>query len=445
MKKIVVVGGGVAAKGFLGAASSFLKDAQFTMIRSNPRGPVPCGIPYAFGTLDDPNMNQSPDKPLLDAGVEMIIDDVTGIDRKSKEVSLRSGGPIKYDKLVLATGSHPIVPPFEGRDLDGIYTLKKDLDDVVRLKSEIDKAESITIVGGGFIGVELADEISKMGKNMTLVELAPNCLNVAFEPEISQKIEGLLSQKGINVLTKTAVQGFRGEGRVEKVVLSDGREIDSDMVFLAIGAQPNIEIAKLAGLATDGRSGVFVDEFQMTSDEDILAIGDCASKRDLFTKGFSNVRLASVAAKEGRNAAYSLLGMKSPLAPSGVSNLFSTAIDGNFFAAAGMTKSQCKDRELDVIEIRLSASNRHPASLPDSEKISGIFFFDRKDLRLMGAQLCGNQQVAETINAIGVAMQENATAFNLYGYNYGTHPLGTSSPNHYVMHQAARKAISSFL
>lgn len=444
MEKIVVIGGGVGAKGFFGASFALNENLEYTLIRSNAKGPVPCGIPYALGTLEDPNQNISTDKNLLDNDVNMVIDDAVRIDPKERFVETRTGQIFPYDKLVLATGSHPVFPPFPGKELKGIHVIEKDLDKVAALKPEVEAARSVLIVGGGFIGVELADEIAKMGnKKITLVELANHCLNVAFESHISEEIEETLKSHKIDVLTGAGVESFEGQEQVERVKLNDGRLLEADLVFVAIGASPNADLARQIGLELDERKAVKVNEFQQTSDENIFAIGDCASKIDIFTGKASNIRLASIAAKEGRNAAMNLTGRKKPLSVQGIMNLFSTSVGNYYYAAAGMTKAQCIGEGFDVLEVKVDAANQHPATLPGTVKIRSLFFFDKKDLKLLGAQIIGDKAVAEMVNALGIALQNQVTAMDLFSYNYGTHPLGTASPNHYVFHQAGLKAIAT--
>ena len=441
MKKVVVIGGGVAAKGFASAALALHDDIDLTVIRSNKRGPVPCGIPYAFGTLKDANDNISSDQGLIDNGLKLVINDVTEIDRENKTVTLNDDSKVNYDKLVISTGSLPVLPPFEGINLEGIHVIEKDLDVVVELRKKVEAAKSVVIVGGGFIGVELADEINKLGnKNITLVELAPHVLNVAFESDISEEIESSLTKKDIRIATGIAVESFKGNEKVEKVVLNNGEELDADIVFLSIGAYPNTKLADACGLKVE-RAGVIVDDFQKTSDESIFAIGDCASKQDLFSDDYSRVRLASIAAKEGRNAAYNLFENKRVLAPVGICNLFSTCVDGKYYAATGMTKAQCETAGFEVIQIEQSAHDKHPITLPNTKKIDGKFFFDKESMLLLGAQLSGPQLVAEVINSVGIAVQNKATAYDIYAYNYASHPMGTASPNKYIMHQAGLKAL----
>ena len=445
MKKVVIIGGGVGAKSFASTASKLYSDLDVTMVRSNKRGPVPCGIPYALGSMENPNDNQSPDKPFIEAGTHLLIEDVEQVDPSGKRILLKSGDWMSYDKLVMATGSTPIFPPFEGKDLSGIHVIEKDLDVVVALRKEVEAAKDVVIVGGGFIGVELADEISHWtGKNITLVELAPCCLSVAFEPTYSKKIEGLLQGKNINVRTGVGMESFQGDeqGKVNSVTLSNGERLTADLVFMAIGAKPEVSLAKEAGLTVDPFGAVQVNEFQQTSDENIYAVGDCASKIDLYNKKPSNIRLASVAAREGRNAAMNIKSPVRPLNIEGITNLFSTAVEGVYFGAVGMTLEQIQKEGYQAVTVHVNEMNRHPAGLPGSSTIDGTFFFRKEDLLLLGAQLEGKEQIAEMINALGIAVQNQDTAYDLFGYNYGTHPLGTTSPNKYIFHQAGTKAIA---
>ncbi|WP_207645338.1 FAD-dependent oxidoreductase [Fusibacter sp. 3D3] len=215
-----------------------------------------------------------------------------------------------------------------------------------------------------------------------------------------------------------------------------------DLVFVAIGAYPNVSLAEKMELELDEKKSIKVNVFQQTSNENIFAIGDCASKSDIFTGKASNVRLASIAAKEGRNAAINLLKQEESAPVQGIMNLFSTSINNVYYAAAGMTKHQCEQTGFQILEVRLNAPNMHPGTLPGMVMTNGTFFFDKATLKLLGVQLSGDKAVAEMINAFGIAIQNHATAKDLYSYNYGTHPLGTASPNVYIMHQTGLYALA---
>lgn len=443
MKKIIVVGGGVAAKGFLSAGVKLHPEANFTFIRRNEKAPVPCGIPYAFGTLENPYDNVSSDQGLLDAGVELKIDEVLEVDHVGKSVKLASGEYLCYDRLVMATGAEAIVPPFRGRELDNIEVILKDLDIIARYRERIEEAKKIVIVGGGFIGVEMADEISKLGnKNITVVELADHILSAAFDERYCKEAEKLLKDQDINVMTKIGVTAFEGGESVERVVLSDGQMLEADLVFLSIGVRPEVSLAVDMGLSGDGRNGITVDDYQYTSDPSILAIGDCAAKTDLITGKPSGVKLASVAAREGRIAAANLFEKVLQTEPRGISSLFSTAIDGVYFGATGMTHAQLIREGIPHEVVEVKTIDRHPISLPDASEMIGSFMFAKGDGRLLGCQIRGASQVAEAINFMGYALQEKASAYDLYTLNYASHPMGTASPNKYLVHLAGTEMMS---
>ncbi|MCD6436401.1 MAG: FAD-dependent oxidoreductase [Clostridiales bacterium] len=442
MKSVVVIGGGVAAKGFLSAGMALHKDTKFTFIRNCEKSPVPCGIPYSLGTLKDPYDNTSSDQPLINKGIDLIVDEVVDVDVENKLVKLEKGNDVAYDKLVVATGAMPFVPPFPGKDLKNIEVIIKDSDVVKSQKDKILAAKNIVVVGGGFIGVEIADEITKLGgKNITIVELARNILSAAFDVKYCEEAEGLLRDKGINVLTKVGVTEFKGTDKVEKVVLADGSELDADFVLLSIGVKANVDLGLKIGLNGDPRSGIIVDAYQQTSNPDILAIGDCASKVDLITGKPSGIKLASIAAREGRVAAANIFSKTMATEPKGVTSLFATAIDGVYFGATGMTHEQLVRENIGHEVIELKTTDRHPETLPDASVMVGNFMFAKENGKLLGCQMRGASQIAEAINFLGYALQQNATAQDLFVLNYASHPMGTASPNKYLAHMAATEML----
>jgi NADH oxidase (H2O2-forming) len=238
-----------------------------------------------------------------------------------------------------------------------------------------------------------------------------------------------------------SVQEFRGENAVEEVVLSNGSIIKADLVFLNIGAKPDTVLAKRAKLDITPRGNISIDSFMYTSHPDVLAIGDCASKVDFFTGKESGIMLASVAAREGRIAACNLFNRNFQVKPFGVVSIFSTCIDGVYFGSAGLSEEAAKKSGYRCSAINVEAPDKHPKALPDTKQLKAVFIFDQETGLLLGAQLIGGVQVAEIANIIGFAIQERNTAHQILGKVYGTHPLATSSPNHYIIHVAAREMV----
>ena len=198
MKKtdLLVIGG--SAGGILAAqmARKAYGDIDITLIRDTETVMVPCGIPYIFGTLRDIKKNIIPDKMLEIANVNLIIDSAEAIDRKNKLVSTKDNGDINYKKLIIATGSLPIIPTFiPGYDLENVFPILKGEDYLSRIFDKLDRAKNIVVIGGGFIGVEFAEQVRMLDKNVTLVEMADACLWQAFDKEYTDDIEDIYHEK----------------------------------------------------------------------------------------------------------------------------------------------------------------------------------------------------------------------------------------------------------
>ncbi|MBC7323897.1 MAG: FAD-dependent oxidoreductase, partial [Moorella sp. (in: Bacteria)] len=206
------------------------------------------------------------------------IAEVTAIDPGGKCITTAFGEKIVYDKLILATGSSPAPPALKGAELPGVFVLQKELPCLKNMQNYLAKARNLVIVGGGLSGVELAEACSTNPRlHVTIVEQLPRCLARVFDEEFCILIEEKLRQRGVELISATAAEELQGQHRVEQVRLTGGRTLPADMVVLATGAVPNTRLARQAGLATDEKSGILVDEYMRTSDTAIFAIGDCAA------------------------------------------------------------------------------------------------------------------------------------------------------------------------
>ncbi|MCD6523569.1 MAG: FAD-dependent oxidoreductase, partial [Thermococcus sp.] len=301
---VVIIGASAGGLTTAISARKFYPDKSVLVIRKEKVGMVPCGIPYIFGTLKSVDDDILPVKKFLEPlGIEILTDEVTDIDPKKKVVKTKSGKEIAWEKLVLATGSRPAKPDFPGVDLDGIYTVPKDYEYLKKLRERVEEAEKIVIVGGGFIALEVGDEIRKLGKDVTLV-VRSRLLRSSFDPEFSRIVEERLKEAGIKIVYGQ-VERFLGNGKVEKVKLLDGSEIPADLVILSTGYRPNVELAIKAGLKVT-RYGIWTDEYMRTSHPDIFAVGDCVEHRDFFTGKPHPLMLASTATFEARIAGANL-------------------------------------------------------------------------------------------------------------------------------------------
>jgi len=275
--ELVIVGGSL---GGIQSAMCVQKHHQLTdilVIRREQKVMVSCGIPYIYGTLGgDVDKCIIPDKIL--GAAELKVDEVVSIDRKAKTVTLRSGETIGYEKLVLGTGSRPIRPPIPGADMKNVYVVTKDPEYLHALADSMNQARHIVVIGGGFIGVEFADECRKRGHDVTIVELLEHCLQLVCTEALSLRAEEVLQERGVNLRTGNAVKAIGGGDRVEFVELDSGEQIKCDMVIMGIGVAANTSLAEEAGLEIGPTRGIKVDEFQRTNDPDVFAVGDCAEK-----------------------------------------------------------------------------------------------------------------------------------------------------------------------
>lgn len=445
---IAIIGGSAAG---LAAVAGLLRrhpNKKITMIRNVDQTVVPCGIPYVYGTLKTVTKNIIPDTMMEQAGINIIKKHVDKLDRETKTITFDDGETLSYEKMILSTGSKPFVPPIPGATLDNVFCIQKDPTHLQNIYEALDPATNIVVIGGGFIGVEMAEQIAKMAehttvKNIRLIEMMPRCLMLACEEAFCEVAENELRELGIEVMTNSQVKAIHGDTKVTGVELANGEMINADVVVIGIGAAPNIDLAVEAGLTADPRSGVAVDAYLRTNDPDIYSAGDCASKFSFLTGQPSAIRLASIAATEGTIAAGNLYNPK-PRKTLGALGAFATKVGNRSIAAAGLTTQAAKQENIEVFVGEAVASNMHPGSLPNAIADMKVKLLFRKDnQQIVGGHVCGGDSSAELANAIAVAIQAKQTAHDLSVMQYATHPLLTASPVMYQLMVAADNALAA--
>ncbi|MBN1554086.1 MAG: FAD-dependent oxidoreductase [Phycisphaerae bacterium] len=437
---IVVLGGSAAGITAAITARRHHPDKSILLIRKETKVPIPCGIPYIYGTLTDADKNLIPDAILETNKVDLRVGEATKIDRAGRAVLL-GDDRIEYERLILATGSVPTQPPIPGVDMEGVYIILKDVDYLRQLQRKLQDASNVVIIGCGFIGIEFADEINKIkGKNVTILEVAPNCLKLSYDDEFCEEMETHLRGRGITVYTSTAVEQIAGEGRVREVRLNDGTVIPADLVILGIGAKANVALAKEAELRLGLTGGVAVDRTMQTSDPNIFACGDCAEKISFFGGGPSPLKLASIAQLEARIAGANVFGLRRE--SDGTLGVWSTAVGDLAMGTAGLTESMAKDFGYDVVSGTVETPNRHPGCMPGAAPVKVKLVFERHSRTLLGGQVRGSVSVGELINTIAACVQKRMTAEDIAMFQMGTHPALTASPIAYPLVNAAEVAIT---
>jgi NADPH-dependent 2,4-dienoyl-CoA reductase/sulfur reductase-like enzyme len=252
----------------------------------------------------------------------------------------------------------------------------------------------------------------------------------------------LLDKQGINLRTGSRVVSIDGNGSVESVSLENGEKIPADMVLVSVGAKPSSKLAENAGLRIIENGSIWVDNYMRTDAEDVFAVGDCALKRDFFTRKAASVWLASTATAEARNAGTNIYGIRVLHQIQGTIAAFSTQIGGKSFASTGMTCRTCEKEGFRYVTATAAAPDRHPGMLPGACELKVKLIFAYRSGIILGGQVSGGPSVGELINLIALAIQTKVTVRELDMMQIATHPLLTSAPTVHPLINAAHQALA---
>jgi NADH oxidase (H2O2-forming) len=445
---VLVVGGSAAGLTSALASKSHYPEKSVTLVRKEKKVAIPCGIPYIFGTMENTDQDILPDAGLQKAGVDIVVDEISLIDAETKTARLKDGEEISFDKLILATGSRPVVPQWlKGAELRNVFTVPKNLDYLDAMKKQLNDLHEIVVIGAGFIGIEMSDELKKAGKNVTLVELRANVLPLAFDPDLAGEAEFILKEHGIAIMTGKSVKEIVGKEKVEavKVEYANGTElIQADAVILSMGYEPNVDLARNLDVTFNRDGFIKVDEYMRTDHPDVFAVGDCAEKRDFFTRKRSKAMLASIACAEARVAGMNLYKLSTLKTIGGTIAIFSTALNGTGFGAAGLTETEANLEGFDIIVGKFSGVDRHPGMLNNPHKQIVKLIAGRENGIILGGEVVGGSSTGELINIIGLIIQNKMNVNQLMTSQIGTHPLLTASPAAYPLIKAAEMIAKEF-
>lgn len=439
---VLVIGSSAAGLVAAVTAKTINPEKSVTVVRRENQTLVPCGIPYIFGSVDTTDKNVMPSNNVFEgAGVDLVIDEVLSVDRQAKICRLRSGDDIKYDKLVMGTGSTPTVPQWlEGAQLDKVFTVPKDKDYLDSMQLQLEGCKKIVTIGAGFIGVELSDELVKCGKQVILVERLPHILGLAFDQDVAEQAQSLLAERGVDIRTGLGVSKILGDGQVTGVELENGKVIEADAVVLSMGYRPNIELALDAGLPITKMGFIEVDEYMRTEDPDIFAVGDCAEKRDFVTRKPCATMLASTACAEARTAGINLFKLSVVKTFSGTISIFSTALGDTGFGVAGLTETRARAEGFDIVTGSFEGMDKHPGSLAGTHKQMVKLIVGAESGVVLGGEVVGGLSTGELTNIIGFIIQNRMDINAILTAQIGTHPLLTASPAGYPLVKAAEIA-----
>jgi len=443
MYDVIVIGGSAAGLTAAQTVRRHYPNKSILVIRKEERVLIPCGIPYIFGSLAGPQEDLIPDAAYEKMNMDLHIGLVKDIDRSKKLVRTETE-EFSYDKLILGTGSYPAMPPIPGHDKKGVFAVLKDISYLTDLQEKLKSAKNVVVIGGGFIGIEISDEIKKSGvENVSVIEIAEHCLSQSYDEEFCVEMEEHLRSRGVNIYTGFKVVSIDGGEQVEGVTLSTDETIPADIVILGIGAVANSDLAKKIGLRIGLTGGIVVDRAMRTSDPDIFACGDCAEKVSFFGGNSSALRLASIATLEARVAGANVFGIKRETP--GTVGVWGTAVGELALGTAGLTEKMAKAHGYNVISAVNESVNRHPGKLPGAAKIRIKLVFEANSGILLGGQVRGDASTGEIMNAISACVQNRMTAEQIAMFQSGTHPLITASPIAYGIVNAAEAAIGKMV
>ncbi len=423
-KRIVVIGGSAAGPKAAARARRMDEDAEITIIQKDPDlSMASCGYPYYVGGFfDDRNMLLStptgvPRDPKYYMNAKDILarteTEATAIDRENKVVlcvNRKSGEmeQIRYDKLIIATGAIPKLPPIPGADLAGITTLQsmKDADYLRHIRDE-GKIKKAVVIGGGLIGIETSEALELAGIEITIVELLPQLL-AFLDWEIAKLVENHVKSKNANVMTDNGLAAFLGEnGRLTAVKLQNGTELPCELAVVAIGVNPNTRLARESGLAIGETGGILVDEHMQTSDPDIYAVGDCIELPNLITGKKVLAPYGDLANLQGRIAGENaVLGNRVTFPgtiQTGICKVFDYAA-----GSTGLSEKAARRSGYTDIETVINASPDKPGFMQAKLLVTKLVV-DRGSGRLLGAQCVGPGDVSKQLAQWAIAIKGRLT------------------------------------
>lgn len=441
--KIVIIGGVAAGAKAAAKSRRLLPDAQIDIYTEDTHVSYSaCGLPYYIqGNFEDwhkliirskEEFEKTQIHIHLQNRVTKILPQKQKIeiyDLEKKEIKFAD-----YDKLVIATGAAPDLSIYPQIKLKNIFTLRN-LEDGIAIKEAMLEAQNITLIGGGYIGIELLEAFVKNNKKVKLVEKAPYILSV-FDEEISSLIQNYIlenSQGLVDIITNTTVSEFIGNTTIQQIKTSNGEFFDSDMVVISAGVKPVVDIAKDAGITIGQTGAIKVNSRMETNVENIYACGDCTEKINIISNTPVWVPLGSTANKEGRVAAINLCGGSEDF--EGILNSAVTRFLNLNISMSGLSEKAAQKLGYDTVTVVITKKDK-AGYMPEVENITIKLIADRRSHRILGAQAIGCGDADKKVNNISMGLTHRITVENLLDVDFTYAPPFSTSVD--ILHTAAQ-------
>ncbi|MBN1526411.1 MAG: FAD-dependent oxidoreductase [Candidatus Omnitrophica bacterium] len=370
-----------------------------------------CATPYICCGNVMVDSSYKDDSIFTEMGIKLVNVTAVKIDRQKKIVTTADGGTHPYDKLVLATGAKPVMPPIPGIDLPGVFTLRTS-GDAVNILNWINyrRVRKVVLLGAGAIGIEEAYLLSRQGMKVTLVEMREHIMPGVLDKDMAEEVQDFMREKGVQLKLNQKAAAINGKDNVISVTLASGEEVNTDMVVISVGARCNVELAKDAGLKL-GRLGLMVDQNLQTSDPDIYAGGDVIEYQSHFTGKPALGQLRPNAVIAGRVIAKNILGFNVKFPP--LINSFCTKFFDKSIAGAGITGMEAEKEGIEVITAKQESASKH-SMMRERKPYIVKLIFSKTDQRLIGGQIVSDaESPVKQIDVIALAIRCNLKVLDL--------------------------------
>ncbi len=425
---LVIVGGNAA--GMSAARKARRNDPNLKIIvleKSSVVSYGACGIPYFIGgeISEVGKLVALPVEAFLKENIDVRLEhEVVEINPRQRTVYFRQKAgeqveKLTYDQLILSLGARPVVPAMEGVDLPGVFTVRT-LADASRLKEELQSGrhKKAAIIGGGYIGLEMAEALRRLGVEVSIVELKSHILPT-FDEDMAALVNEELSSKGCRVYSDVAAKRILGTHAVTGVELESGETVEASLVILSIGVRPNSSLAQKAGIELGNSGAIKVDARQRTSSFRIFAAGDCAEVKNAVTNKYEYMPLGNIANKQGRVAGDNASGGHSTM-PAVVGNTIVKVFDLEV-GKAGLSLEQAERFVRDVKTVKIKGHSR-AGYMPATQPIHVKLIFSAGNGRLLGAQLVGKEGVDKRLQVLAEAIQLKLSVKELAGLDLSYAP-----------------------
>lgn len=408
--RIIIIGGVAAGMSAAAKAKRIVKDAEVVIYeKTDVVSWGACGLPYYVGDFfeDYNKMIARPIEKLRDTGLDINIKhEVLNLDvnnRTLKVKDLESGKEFEdtYDKLMIATGASPIIPPIRNVDLMNVFTLK-DLEDGIRLKeaAKEENIKDVVIIGAGFIGIETVEAMKKLGKQVRLIQLDPRVLPDSFDKEITDIMEKEITRHGVKLHINEMVKEFKGDSKIQEIITDKGA-YKADLVVIATGVRPNIDFLKDTGIEMLSNGAIIINEFGETNIQDIYSAGDCASVYHAVRGENVFIPLATTANKIGRIVGENLAGKRNSF--QGTLGSAAVKIMDLEAGRTGISEGDAIKKDLEYKTIFISDKNQ-TNYYPGQEDIHVKLIYDENTKVILGGQIVGRKGAVLRVDVLAAAV-----------------------------------------